>query len=85
MAKKKKAKGKNWNKMTTRWISQNQTALAFIGGVAGGAALTAAIISKQGQQLFMGVSDTVKDWMPIKTEMENEKREKKNIPAAAAS
>ncbi len=82
---KKKLKGKNWNKLTNRWINQNQTALAFIGGIAGGAALTAAIISRQGQQLFTEVSDTVKDWMPTKAGMESEKREKKNIPAAAAS
>lgn len=82
---KKKAKGKHWNKMANRWASQNQVALAFIGGVAGGAALTAAVISRQGQQLFSGVSDTVKEWMPGKATMASDHKENRQIPAAAAS
>lgn len=86
---KKKSKGKSWNKRANRWINQNQATLAFIGGMAGGAALTAAIISGRGQELFSGISGTVKDWMPAKAEEKSDSKgkskDKKNVPAAAAS
>ncbi len=84
---KKKAKGKNWNKQANRWINNNRTVLALLGGIAGGAALTAAITSRQGQQMMTGLSDTVKDWMPAATAgpdtTQDTSGDNKNTPAGA--
>ena len=84
---KKKAKGKNWNKQANRWVNNNRTLLALLGGIAGGAALTAAFTSRQGQQLMTGLSGTVKDWMPATAAgpdaTQTPSGDKKNVPAAA--
>ncbi len=84
---KKKAKGKNWNKQANRWVNDNRTVLALLGGIAGGAALTAALTSRQGQQMMTDLSDTVKDWMPAATAGPDTTQaasdDKKNFPSAA--
>lgn len=84
---KKKAKGKNWNKQANRWVNDNRTLLALLGGIAGGAALTAALTSRQGQQLMTDLSGTVKDWMPATTAGPDTTQapadDNKNVPAAA--
>jgi hypothetical protein len=85
---KKKAKSKNWNKKANRWVNDNRTLLALLGGIAGGAALTAAITSRQGQQLMTDLSGTVKDWMPATTTAGTDTTQvasddKKNVPASA--
>jgi hypothetical protein len=86
---KKKAKGKNWNKQASRWVNNNQTILALLGGIAGGAALTAAITSRQGRQMMTDLSGTVKDWMPAVTAgpdtSQAASEDKKNMPAAAGA
>ena len=84
---KKKAKSKNWNKQANRWVNDNRTLLALLGGIAGGAALTAAFTSRQGQQLMTDLSGAVKDWMPATTAGPDTtpapSDDKKNVPAAA--
>ncbi|MBD0257517.1 MAG: hypothetical protein ICV83_17520 [Cytophagales bacterium] len=82
---KKKAKGKNWNKQANRWVNDNRTVLALLGGIAGGAALTAALTSRQGQQMMTDLSDTVKDWMPAAgpDTTQDASDDKKNTPSPA--
>ena len=84
---KKKAKSKKWNKQANRWVNDNRTVLALLGGIFGGAALTAAITSRQGQQLMTDLSGTVKDWMPATAAGPDTTQaasdDKKNVPAAA--
>ena len=85
---KKKAKSKKWNKQASRWVDNNRMVLALLGGIAGGAALTAALTSRQGQQLMSDLSDTVKDWIPVATagpDTTQAADDKKYIPAAAGA
>jgi hypothetical protein len=67
MAKKKNKKKNNWNKTITSWVNTNQTLLALIGGIAGGALVSAAVRSEQGQKVFTDLTDSVKELVPAKT------------------
>jgi hypothetical protein len=86
---KKKAKGKKWNRQANRWVNDNRTVLALLGGIVGGAALTAAITSRQGKPLVTDLLGTVKDWMPATTAGPDAtpaaSDDKKNVPAAAGA
>jgi hypothetical protein len=86
---KKKAKSKKWNKQANRWVNNNQTIVALLGGIFGGAAFTAAIMSRQGQQLMTDLSGTVKEWMPAPAAGPDTTQagsdDKKNVPAAAGA
>jgi hypothetical protein len=66
MAKKKKSKKNTWNKTISQWVNTNQTLIALIGGIAGGALVTAAARSEQGQRMFSDLSDSVKELVPAK-------------------
>lgn len=65
MAKKKNKGKKNaWSTVVTPWLRDNKVWLAALGGVVGGAAVTAALASQSGQSTMDDLATSVKAMMP---------------------
>lgn len=85
MAKKKKNKKSNWNQSVSRWAKDNQTLIALLGGVAGGALVTSAVRSEKGQRIFTDLSHSVKDLVPARIATPGPNRSNKGESASASA